>query len=137
MFAKLERKQELMERIILEAASARIKHAALGVNPPLLVIRDRGNGYVLRRKVEGIHWEEAVEQLQTCAALKSLNASTKLDRLVLATVRKAQDWLKARTSKEEDLLDDFTYFVSWDIDSNQPKLVVDYSGTFLDSIWIA
>lgn len=138
MFAKLERKQELMERITLEAAGARVKHAALAVNPPLLVIRDRGNGYVLRRKVEGIHWEEAVEQLQTCAALRNLNASMKLDKLVLATVRKTQDWLKARTTKEEEnLLDNFTYFVSWHINSNQPKLVVDFSGTFLDSIWIA
>jgi hypothetical protein len=103
-----------------------------------LVIRDRGNGYVLRRKVEGIHWGEAVEQLQTCSALKSLNASMKLDKLVVATVRKAQDWLKARATKEEEnLLDNFTYFVSWNIDSNQPQLVVDYTGTFLDSIWIA
>jgi hypothetical protein len=138
MFAKLERKQELMERIAPEAMGARIKHAALAVNHPLLVIKDRGNGYVLRRKVEGIHWEEAVEQLQTFSLLKDLNTSMKLDKVVLATVRKAQDWLKARTTKEEEnLLDDFTYFVSWNIDSNQPKLVVDYSGTFLDSIWIA
>jgi hypothetical protein len=29
------------------------------------------------------------------------------------------------------------FFISCDLKSNQPKLMVDFSGTFLESIWIA
>jgi hypothetical protein len=138
MLERLEHAKEFMEDIALKAAGARIRNAALALNPPLLVIRDRGNAYVLRRKIEGIHWEEAVEQLQTSPALKSLNASMKIDKLVQSTVKKTQDWLRARITREEgSLLDNFSYFVSWQMEANQPKLVVDFSGTFLESIWIA
>ncbi len=38
------------------------------------------NGYVLRKKVEGIHWEEAVEQLQTLPELKELNRGMRIDK---------------------------------------------------------
>lgn len=138
MLERLECTKEFMEDIAAEAVGARIRNAALALNPPLLVIKDRGNAYVLRRKIAGIHWEEAVEQLQTCPSLIDLNASMKIDKLVQSTVRKTQDWVKARTPKEQEtLVDNFTYFVSWQMDTNQPKLVVDFSGTFLDSIWIA
>ncbi|HMK37599.1 MAG TPA: hypothetical protein VK463_21180 [Desulfomonilaceae bacterium] len=138
MLKRLDLKKELMERIEPEITGVRIRNATLALNPPLLVIKDRGNAYVLRRKVQGIHWEEAMEQLQTCADLKNLNAALKLEKLILSTVRKTQDWLKAATLEDEEMLrDTFTYFMSWNIDANQPKLMVDASGTFLDTIWIA
>ncbi len=71
-----------MHRIAGQVAAKRVRNALLQTNPPLLVIRDRGNGYVLRKKVEGIHWEEAVEQLQTLPELKELNREMRIDKKI-------------------------------------------------------
>lgn len=138
MLPDLERRKELLGDLNAELGGVRLRNAAVHVNLPLLVIRDRGNGYVLRRKVAGIHWEEAVEQLQTAPELKSLNESMAIDVMTRSTVRKTQDWMKSRLNQEDEfLLDQFTYFVSWDLEANQPKLVVDFSGSYLESIWVA
>jgi hypothetical protein len=138
MLPYLERRKELLEDLTAELGGVRLRNAAVYVNLPLLVIRDRGNGYVLRRKIAGIHWEEAVEQLQTAPELKGLNESMAIDVMTRSTVRKTQDWLKSRLNQEDEfLLDQFTYFVSWDLEANQPKLVVDFSGSYLESIWVA
>jgi hypothetical protein len=138
MLPHLERRKELLEGLISEVGGVRLCNAAVRVNPPLLVIRDRGNAYVLRRKIAGIHWEEAVEQLQTAPMLKSLNESMSIDRMTRATVRKMQNWLKSHLNKEDEFfLDQFTYFVSWDLEANQPKLVVDFGGSYLESIWVS
>ena len=138
MLPDLERRKELLGDLTAELGGVRLRNAAVHVNLPLLVIRDRGNGYVLRRKVAGIHWEEAVEQLQTAPELKSLNESMAIDVMTRSTVRQTQDWLKSRLNQEDEfLLDQFTYFVSWDLEANQPKLVVDFSGSYLESIWVA
>ncbi|MFH1092034.1 MAG: GNAT family N-acetyltransferase [Pseudomonadota bacterium] len=61
----LVKRRELLERLAAKSPGARAGNARLLVNPPLLTIRDRGNAYVLRRKIEGVHWEEALEQLQS------------------------------------------------------------------------
>ena len=88
--------------------------ARVEINPPLLVIRDRGNAYVLRKKIEGIHWDEAVEQLQSNAALKGLNREMKLDRLVLATARKAHEFTGEKLGqKQEEIHDLVTCFVCY------------------------
>ena len=114
------------------------KRHSRGTNPPLLVIRDRGNGYVLRRKIHGIHWEEAVEQLQTLPSLKALNASVKVDRIIKATVKKLQNKLQSEANVEEELESaSLAYYVSWDLEGNRPRVVVDMSGTFLESVWVA
>jgi hypothetical protein len=135
---ELENKKDLLERLVPQAKGVRIKNTSLLVNPPLLVVRDRGNAYVLRRKVEGIHWEEAVEQLQSVESLKVLNRSMSVDRMITTAVRRASEWLKAAVnSEEEPLLERSSFFVSWNLATNQPKIVVDYTGSFLESIWIA
>jgi hypothetical protein len=135
---ELQRKKGVLDRISAEIGGARVKHAALKTNPPLLVIRDRGNGYVLRRKIHGIHWEEAVEQLQTLPSLKALNASVKVDRIIKATVKKLQNKLQADVNLGEDLeTASLAYYVSWDLDGNRPRVTVDMSGTFLESVWVA
>jgi hypothetical protein len=135
---ELQRKKGVLDRISAEIGGARVKHAALKTNPPLLVIRDRGNGYVLRRKIHGIHWEEAVEQLQTLPSLKALNASVKVDRISKATVKKLQNKLQADVNLGEDLeTASLAYYVSWDLDGNRPRVTVDMSGTFLESVWVA
>lgn len=138
MLPQLERRKELLGVLAPKLGGLRIRNSAAHVNLPLLIIRDRGNGYVLRRKIDGIHWEEAVEQLQSVPALKGLNESMAIDRMIRATVRKAQDWLKSNLDKEEDsLVDQFTYFVSWDLEANQPVLIVDFAGSYLKAVWVA
>lgn len=110
----------------------------LRTNPPLLILRDRGNGYILRRKVAGIHWEEAVEQLKTEPALKSLNSALSVDRIVASGIRRASDWLRSVLDKdEESVLDPSNFFVSWNLETNQPVLNVDMSGATPGTLWIA
>jgi hypothetical protein len=104
----------------------------------LLLIRDRGNAYVLRRKVDGIHWEEAVEQLQTAPELKGFNTAISADRIVLSTVHHVSQWLREKLGDQEDrLMDLFTFFVAWDLTANRPKVIVDFSGSYLETVWIA
>ena len=134
----LEKKKEILERLTSEVRGIKVRYAQLRANPPLLAIRDRGNAYVLRRKVAGIHWEEATEQIQGSLQLKSLNASMKIDRLVIATVREASEKIVEHLGVEKETLTNLlTLFVSWDLKKNQPKLMVDFSGTFLESVWVA
>ncbi len=138
MLTQLQERAVALNRIAGQVAGKRIRNAMVQTNPPLLVIRDRGNGYVLRRKVEGIHWEEAVEQLQTLPELKELNREMRIDKKIQTTVRKAEDWLKSKlTPDEESLLDLFTFFVSWNMQTNRPRLIVDPAGSYLESLWIA
>jgi len=135
---ELEKKKALLEAVRLRMQGVRVHHARLEVNPPLLVIQDRGNAYVLRRKVEGIHWEEAMEQLQTGKALKALNSSMRIDKMIVACIRETMMLLGRslgeRTGLPRDL---FAYFVSWNLRTNQPSLAIDYSTTSFDCIWLA
>lgn len=138
MIPQVERQKELIERVMPDLAGIRIKNARVLGNPPLLLIRDRGNAYVLRRKVDGIHWEEAVEQLQTVTELKGFNKGISADRIVLATVRQVSQWLRERLGDQEDpVVDLFTFFAAWDLAANRPKVVVDFSGSYLETVWVA
>jgi hypothetical protein len=138
MVPHVKRRKEILDRVGPETAGTRLRNARLWANAPLLVVADRGNGYVLRPKVAGIHWEEAVDQLQRRAHLKELNKTLKIEKLITTTVRGASAWLKERlVNGEQGVLEGFSYFVSWDLDKNHPALVVDFSGSYLESIWIA
>jgi len=134
----LEKKRVLLEGVESKMRGSKIKNASLRVNPPLLTIRDRGNAYVLRRKIGGIHWEEAVEQIHSSSRLKELDNSLKLHRMILGTVREANravsKLVKVEGIESQDLL---ACFVSWDIKANQPLLVVDFSNCYLESVWMA
>ena len=72
----------MLERHAPEISGTAIRNSRLRYNPPVLIIRDSGNAYVLRRKLQGIHWEEAIEQLQGAPRLQALNRSMSLDRIV-------------------------------------------------------
>jgi hypothetical protein len=134
----LLKKQELLEKIKSTIPGERARNALLKTNPPLLTIRDRGNAYVLRRKIEGIHWEEAVEQLQSSPRLKSINSSMKVDKMTIATVKKVYEVISERLDVDREALRDLlTFFVSWDLKNNQPKLIVEFSSSFLESVWMA
>jgi glyoxylase-like metal-dependent hydrolase (beta-lactamase superfamily II) len=134
----LKKKNKLLGRIASEMSLAKVRSASLKTNPVLLVIRDRGNAYVLRRKISAIHWEEAVDQLQTHPHLRSLNADMQIDQLLLATVRMASEVIEDRLGLEKGTIpDQLTPFVPWDLKNNHPKLVIDFEGTYLESLWMA
>jgi len=134
----LQERGELVSRISDEMPNTKIKSAQLKANPILLIIRDRGNGYVLRRKIEAIHWEEAIEQLQRNPKLKSVNEAVKLDRIILETVKTTATTISHQLEVERDtVIDQLTPFVSWDLENNRPKMVVDFTFSYLESIWIA
>jgi hypothetical protein len=134
----LEKKKELLEALGSRMAGVRVRNAQLKANPPLLALRDRGNAYVLRPKVSGIHWEEAIEQLQSSPQLKSVNTSLGLDGMIRATVRGAYEMIAEQLGENEGTVQDLlTCFVSWDLKTNRPKLMVDFAETFLESMWVA
>ncbi|MFH1491518.1 MAG: hypothetical protein ABII06_21625 [Pseudomonadota bacterium] len=138
MVPSLERKKDILDRARKELAGARVRNALFQVNPPLVTIRDRGNAYVLRRKIDGIHWEEAIEQLQSREGLKALNETMKVDRLILSTVRRANDILADRLGVDESVLaEQVVCFVSWNLELNQPKLMIDFAGSSLEGVWMA
>ncbi len=131
-------KKRILEGLETDLAGERVRHAVLKANPILLIIGDRGNCYVLRKKVAGIHWDEAVEELQSSPELKGLNASLRLDKIIIATVRKANERIRSRIGAEQGaMVDRFSWFVSWNLETNQPKLAVDFAGSYFETIWIA
>ena len=120
MVPQTDQKRELLETLTPQLAGVRVKNSRLRANPPLLVIQDRGNGYILRKKVEGIHWEEAIAQLHDAPALKELNKSTRADRMITSTVKQAAEWLGKRLENADDAHSGlFSYFVSWNL-STEP-----------------
>jgi hypothetical protein len=135
---ELKSKKGLLELMASEMRGMKLRHGWIRANPPLLVIRDRGNAYVLRRKIGGIHWGEAVEQLQSSPPLKMLNTSLKIDRLIMTTVREANESVAEHLKVGEKTIRNLlTCFVSWDLRTNRPKLIVDSTNTFLESVWMA
>ncbi len=134
----LQERGELLTRISNEMPNAKIKSAHLKTNPILLIIRDRGNGYVLRRKIDAIHWEEAIEQLQSNPKLKSVNEAVKLDRIIMETVKTAATTISDQLGVEREMIiDQLSPFVSWDLENNRPKMVVDFAFSYVETIWIA
>jgi hypothetical protein len=122
----LKQKEALLKEIESKMRGWRIKHACLKVNAPLLTIRDRGNAYVLRRKIGGIH------------CLRALDASLKLHRMIAGTVREAHGMVSDELHVPEDVLTDLlACFVSWDIKTNQPLIMVDFTNSYLTSIWMS
>jgi hypothetical protein len=135
---ELEKKNKLLERIASEMFEEKVGSAWLKTNPVLLVIRDRGNAYVLRRRINAIHWEEANEQLQTHPGLKNLNATMHVDTLIVDTVRMASEVIADRLSLQNGMfLDQLTAFVPWNLKNNHPRMVIDFEGIYLESIWMA
>jgi hypothetical protein len=136
--ADLEKREELLRRIEFAMTDVRPGNARMRVNPPLLTIQDRGNAYVLRRKVGGIHWEEAMEELQSGPVLMKMNESMKIDRVILSTVRKANRMISEKLGlREETVADSLTCFVPWDLESNRPRLMIDFTNIYLASVWMA
>ena len=131
-------RRKLLLDIMSHTSGLRLEGVFVQVNPILLVFKDRGNVYTLRRKVDGIHSEEALDQLKTSSSLKEMNRSLEIDRMILRTLKRTREWLmKGFDGKGHPESEDLAYFVSWDIPKNIPRVQVDGSSISLVSLWIA
>lgn len=133
----VERIRQALGMLKTRLAGSRARNALLQVTPPLLALRDRGNAYILRRKIPGIHWEEALEQIRCAPDLSRIHRELRLEPLIHATVGAALRLAASRAPGIEALAEDLTLFVSWDLDRNRPQVQVDAAGVFLQAVWLA
>jgi GNAT superfamily N-acetyltransferase len=138
LFSSLVRLRTFLRKVDRSVLGLRIRGTAIGVNPILLIFRDKGNIYLLRRKVGGIHSQEALDQLRSLPDLREMNRAVGIDRAVIDTTRDIGDWLRKKFhSGFKGEIEDLTYFVPWDIEKNTPNIRVEISGVSLGEIWIA
>lgn len=139
MLPLVEKRRQILEKLRKEMHGLAIRNTRLETNPPLIIIRDRGNAYVLRRKLAGIHWEEAKEQLQIDPSLRQLNILLSVDMVITKGIQAAAKWANCHIDKDnEKVMDPSNYFVSWDLVSNRPILEVDPCGAAsVQKIWLA
>ena len=131
-------KREVLNRATGELAGAKVRGASLRSNPPLGAVVNKGNAYVLRAKVPGIHWDEAVDQLLSADGLKPMNAQLNLDRLIRSTAGAAYDAAADKLGLDRNgLRDRLAVFVSWDLSNNRPRITADFTSTFLETVWLA
>lgn len=136
--SSIEKKRGFLPKVVECALGMRFHNATIQINPPLVILKDRGNIYILRRKVEGIHSEEALDQLRTSSYLKEINRAAGIDRVLVLTLKEVIEWLmKVFGSNFREEIEDLTFFVPWDIERNIPKVTVDISGVSLNTLWIA
>jgi GNAT superfamily N-acetyltransferase len=133
-----EKKRGLLSNINDFISEVRFRNATIQINPPLVMIQEKGNVYILRRKLEGIHLEEALDQLRTASSLKEMNREVGIDHLLVTTINE----IKKRLMKEfhsglSEEIEDLTFFVPWDLERNIPRIHVDISGISLNILWIA
>ncbi len=137
-FPALVRKRRFLKRIEKRLPDLRVRGAAVLVNPPLLFFRDRGNIYALRKKVEGVHSDEALDQLKTSLHLKEMNRLTGIDSSLMKTTHEIKEVLKpAFSPRLRQEIENLTYFIPWDLEKNIPLVQVDDTGIFLSKLWLA
>jgi len=79
-----------------------------------------------------------VEQIHRSDRLRGLNHALKLHRMIIGTVQEANRAISKELDVEQDVLNDLlTCFVSWDIKANHPLMMVDFSNSYLTSVWMA
>ena len=106
--------RNLLRRISSSISETRFHNTVAFVNPPLAIFRDRGNPYILRQKVGGIHLEEALDQLRTSPPLKEMNQTIGIDRVLILTVNEVNKWLlQTLGPRVRRAIEDLTFFVSW------------------------
>jgi GNAT superfamily N-acetyltransferase len=137
-FTALLQKRAFLKRVEKSEADLHFRGTIIRVNPIILVVRDRGNVYVLRRQVEGVHSQEALDQLKTIPHLRTLNNAIGVDRCIQNVVKDTGDSLKKRFhSRFKREIEELAYFIPWDIEQNTPAVRVDISGISLDTVWLA
>jgi len=134
----VEKKTRFLSKIAESFSERRFHNATVQVNPPLTIIQDRGNLYILRRKVDGIHSEEALDQLRTSLPLKTMNREVGIDRTIVVTINEiSKGLMKVFGSGHRKEIEDLAFFVHWDLERNIPKVTVDVKGISLDAVWVA
>jgi GNAT superfamily N-acetyltransferase len=134
----IERKTSVLSKITEHVSRIRFRNATVHTNPPLVILRDQGNVYILRRKVKGIHSDEALDQLRTSSYLKEMNHAVRIDRALVLTINEIKRWLTEVSDPSLlDAIEDLTFFVPWDLERNIPTVSVDGAGVSLDTVWIA
>jgi hypothetical protein len=137
-FVSLLKKRAFLKKIQKSESELPIRGTKIRVTPVVLVIRDRGNIYALRRKVDGVHLEEALDQLKSIPELRALNDAVGVSRCILKVVKDTEASLKKKYhSRFKREIEDLAYFIPWDIERNAPAVSVDISGISLDTMWIA
>ncbi len=134
----MDKRRALLAEVSGAASARRFRTATLETNPPVALVEHRGNLYVLRRKVEGIHLEEALDQLRGARHLREMNRALGMDRTLLGIIREMKTWLASRTDPaHREELEELVFFVPWDLDRNMPRVSVDTAGPSVDKVWIA
>jgi GNAT superfamily N-acetyltransferase len=134
----IEKKMKFLTKIAESFLTNQFCNVAVQVNPPLAVIQDRGNLYILRKKVDGIHSEEALDQLRTFPSLKTMNREVGIDRTIVMTINEINKGLmKVFGSKHQNEIENLAFFVPWDLERNIPKVTVNITGVSLETVWIA
>ena len=137
-FNTLLRKRAFLKRVEKSEADLHFQGTIIRVNPIILVIRDRGNVYALRRQVQGVHSQEALDQLKTIPHLRNLNSAVGVTRCIQNIIKETEKSLKKRFhSQFKREIEELAYFIPWDIELNTPAIRVDISGISLDTVWLA
>lgn len=137
-FSSLFKRRKLLREIEKRISEFQPQGLRIQINPILLIFRDRGNIYVLRKKVNGIHSQEALDQLRTAPHLKEMNRTIGIDSLILKVIHEIQNRLRSDfDSALHEQIGDLTYFIPWDIGKNFPRVCVDMLRISLETIWIA
>jgi hypothetical protein len=134
----IEKKIKWLKRMTEPLSRIRFHNATLETNPPLAILQERGNVYVLRKKVKGIHLEEALEQLRTSPHLNGMNRAVGIDHALVLTINEIKSWVRRafHLSPREEI-EDLTFFIPWELEKNIPGIHVDISAVSLDRLWIA
>jgi GNAT superfamily N-acetyltransferase len=136
--SSIEKKIRFLPKIIEHGSKRRFRNATVQINSPLAILKDKGNVYILRKKVAGIHSEEALDQLRTASHLKNMNRSVGIDHAVVLTINEIRKWLMKEFDpglREE--IEDIAFFIPWDLGRNIPRVTVDTRGVSFDTLWIA
>lgn len=134
----IEKRKSFLPKIARYTSGVRFRNATVQINPPLAILQDKGNIYILRRKLEGIHLEEALDQLKTSPHLKEINRAGGIERAIILTIKEVKKELMKRFEPDlDEEIEDLTFFIPWNLESNMPRVAGDTAGVYLDTVWIA
>ncbi len=134
----IKRKARFLPSVETHASRERFHFAAVRINPPLAILQNRGNSYVLRAKLDAIHLDEALEQLRgSSGALKEMDRIVGIERVVLATVNAITERLSVTFPRSRQEVEGLVFFIPWVFEENRPRVVVDIAGVFLETIWVS
>ena len=134
----IEKRRSFLPKIAKQISGIHFRNASIQINPSLAVFRDKGNIYILRRKLEGIHLEEALDQLRTSSHLKEMNRAGGIEQIIIQTIKEIKKELMKRFgSSFFEEIEELTFFVPWNLETNMPRVTVDTVGVYLDTLWIA